>query len=198
MRRYEMVLVADPTIPEEKHDKLISGFESMITDGKGIVHIVDRWGRRKLAYPINRHHEGNYTVLMFDCEPEVEREIIRRMKLSDSWLRFLSVRADQRKPPTEEEKQALAHTRKEHLRRAAEKAAQEAAIAAGIVPADTAGSAAAETAAKPAKEAPVKAAVEAPVEEKKVEGAEAPEEGEVESAPEATEDAADEPKEEES
>jgi len=196
MRRYEMVLVADPTIPEEKHDALITGFESMITEGNGVVHIVDRWGRRKLAYPIKRHHEGNYTVLMFDCEPEVEREIIRRMKLSDSWLRFLSVRADHAKPPTEEEKQALAHTRKEHLRRAAEKAAQDAAIAAGIVPAAGEAKGAADTQTE-SSETPAETPTEAPVEVESAGDAEPSVEPEVEPVSKPAEDAVDEPKEEE-
>jgi len=123
MRRYEMVLVAAPTVPEEDHDQQITAFEQLIAERGGSVLKVDRWGRRKLAYPIAKLQEGNYTLILYDAEPEVEKEFIRRLKLSDRFLRFLSVRADHEKPPTAEEKLALEEARREHLRRAAERAA---------------------------------------------------------------------------
>ncbi|MDQ7006926.1 MAG: 30S ribosomal protein S6 [Acidobacteriota bacterium] len=159
MRRYEMVLVADPTIPEDAHDRLITGFETMISEGQGVVHKVDRWGRRKLAYPIRKHLEGNYTVLLFDAPPELEREMVRRIKLSDHWLRFFTVRADHQQPPTEEEKQALVEARREHLRRAAERAAQleaeAAAPAVAAAPEEEAAPVESEAADETVPEAPV-------------------------------------------
>ncbi len=169
MRRYEMVLVADPTIPEDAHDRLITGFETMISEGQGVVHKVDRWGRRKLAYPIRKQQEGNYTVLLFDAPPELEREMVRRIKLSDHWLRFFTVRADDQQPPTEEEKQALVEARREHLRRAAERAAQARAEAAAPVatspPADgQAADAASETVTTPVAEEETPVSTEAPTE----------------------------------
>lgn len=134
MRRYEMVLVAAPTVPEEDHDQQITAFEQLIAERGGSVLKVDRWGRRKLSYPIAKLQEGNYTLILYDAEPEVEKEFLRRLKLSDKFLRFLSVRADHEKPPTAEEKIALEEARREHLRRAAERAALgDAAEAAALV-----------------------------------------------------------------
>lgn len=124
MRRYEMALVADPHLPEEEHDKLLTAFETMIADMQGTVHKVERWGRRKLAYPVGKFHEGNYTLFLYDAAPDVEKEFIRRVKLSDTFFRFLSVRADHQKPPTAEEKAALEQARKDYLQRAQERAAQ--------------------------------------------------------------------------
>lgn len=124
IRRYEMVLVASPALSEEDYDKQITAFEELIGERGGLVHKVDRWGRRKLAFPIAKCQEGNYTLLLYDAEPEVEREMVRRVKLSDHYLRFLSVRADQERIPTPEEKAALEEARREHLRRAAERAEQ--------------------------------------------------------------------------
>ncbi len=145
MRRYEIGLVADPTVPEEAHDKLITGLEELIAGGGGEVLKVDRWGRRKLAYPIKKHTDGNYTFILYDAEPAVEHELVRRLKLSDQFIRFLSVRADHEKAPTAEQQELLVATRKEHLRRAAEMESREAARAAGLLDedeaADTAGSA---------------------------------------------------------
>jgi small subunit ribosomal protein S6 len=127
MRRYEMALVATPTLSEDEHDKRITAFETMIADMGGNVLKVDRWGRRKLAYPIAKQTEGNYTFLLFDAEPDVEKEFLRRLQLSEDFLRYQSVRADDEKPPTDEEKEALAAQRAEIIKKAAERAAAEAA-----------------------------------------------------------------------
>lgn len=126
MRRYELALVASCEIPEPEHDKLITAFEELIAERGGVVHKVDRWGRRKLAYPINKLTEGNYTFILFDAEPEVERELLRRLRLSDRFLRYLVVRADHERVPTDEEKEALAQQRAEILRKAEERAQREA------------------------------------------------------------------------
>ncbi len=123
VRRYEMALVAAPHVPEEEHDRQLTVFEQMIAEMGGSVHKVERWGRRKLAYPIGKFHEGNYTLILYDAEPEVEREFVRRVKLSDTFLRFLSVRADHQKPPTSEERAALEQARRDYLVRAQERAA---------------------------------------------------------------------------
>lgn len=127
MRRYELVMVASPVLTEEEADRQVTGFESLITEMGGTVHKVDRWGRRKLAFPINKHPEGNYSLVMYEAEANVEKELTRRLKLTDTVLRFLSVRADHEKVPTAEEKVALEEARRDHLKRAAERAAAEAA-----------------------------------------------------------------------
>lgn len=131
-RRYEVVLVADPTIPEPSHDEQVTQVEKLISDRGGVVHKVDRWGRMKLAYPIKGRTEGNYTLLLFDGEPDVEKELLRRLKLSDAFIRFLAVRADHEQPPTADELESLAEKRGEHLRKAAEREAELAAREAGV------------------------------------------------------------------
>lgn len=127
MRRYELVIVASPVLSEEEADQQVTVYEQLIQEMGGAVQKVDRWGRRKLAYPINKHAEGNYTLFLYDGEAGVEKELGRRLKLADTVLRFLSVRADHEKVPTAEEKLALEEARKDHLRRAVERAAAEAA-----------------------------------------------------------------------
>lgn len=125
MRRYELALVGDPTIPEEQYDKLITAFEELIADRSGRVQKVDRWGRRKLAYRIRSHSEGNYTFILFDGEPALVAELTRRIRLSENWLRHSSVRADHETPPTEEELEALQEARQEQIRRAKEREERE-------------------------------------------------------------------------
>ena len=125
MRRYELALVADPTIPEEQHDRLITALEESIAERSGKVLKVDRWGRRKLAYKIKGQTEGNYTFLLFDGEPGLLSDLERRLRLSENWLRFSTVRADHEKPPTAEELEALQEARQDHIRRAKEREERE-------------------------------------------------------------------------
>jgi small subunit ribosomal protein S6 len=125
MRRYELALVADPTIPEEQHDRLITALEESIAEKSGKVLKVDRWGRRKLAYKIKGQTEGNYTFLLFDGEPRLLSELERRLRLSENWLRFSTVRADHEKPPTAEELEALQEARQDQIRRAKEREERE-------------------------------------------------------------------------
>jgi small subunit ribosomal protein S6 len=125
MRRYELALVADPTIPEEQHDRLISAFEELISERSGKVLKVDRWGRRKLAYRIKGQSEGNYTFLLFDGETTLLQELERRIRLSENWLRYSTVRADHEKPPSQEELDALQEAREEQIRRAKEREERE-------------------------------------------------------------------------
>jgi small subunit ribosomal protein S6 len=125
MRRYELALVADPTIPEEQHDRLITAFEELIAGRSGKVLKVDRWGRRKLAYRIKGQSEGNYTFLLFDGETGLLQELERRIRLSENWLRHSTVRAEHEKPPTEEELEALQEAREEQIRRAKEREERE-------------------------------------------------------------------------
>lgn len=127
INRYELALVATPALPEAEHDKVITSFEEMIVSLGGVVQKVDRWGRRKLAYSIRKFNEGNYTFILYDGEPSVEKEVVRRIKLSDTFLRFLSVRADAERVPTDEERAQLALNRAEIMRKAEERAAAEAA-----------------------------------------------------------------------
>lgn len=127
MRRYELVFVASPVLTEEEADHQVTVFESLISEMGGTVQKVDRWGRRKLAFPIDKHVEGNYTLVLYDAEARIEHELTRRLKLTDTVLRFLSVRADHEKLPTEDEKLALQEARRDHIKRAAERAAAEAA-----------------------------------------------------------------------
>ena len=187
MRRYEMALVAAPTLSEEEHDRLITQFEEMISEMGGVVHKVERWGRRKLAYPIKKFTEGNYTILLYDAEPEVEQEFLRRLRLSDGFIRWLSVRADHQKPPTPEEKAALEEARREYLRRAAERATRGEEGEGSAESAQEGSSADAEGAAAPAaEEAPADEAPKAPAEEPAAEAA--TEEPAAEEAPTAEED----------
>jgi small subunit ribosomal protein S6 len=124
MQRYETVFIVTPAAPEDEVETIVSGYEGLIGESEGTLHKTERWGRKKLAYTIQKQREGNYTLLLYDTEPATVQELERRMRMNDRVLRFLTVRADQAALPSQEEKDALATARAETRRRAEERAAR--------------------------------------------------------------------------
>lgn len=96
MRRYEVVFVLAPSLTEEEVEQLIETFSSVAKEKGAEIIEIDRWGRRRLAFPVSKHHEGYYTILTLEeSESEAVFELERRFKVNDSVIRFLSVRIDQ-------------------------------------------------------------------------------------------------------
>jgi small subunit ribosomal protein S6 len=99
MRTYELMFVVDPRVSDEDVVTMIQDYKNMITAGGGGVQITgeENWGRRKLAYPIEKLTEGKYVLLYISSEngstalPEVEH----RMRQNDKILRYLTVRTDE-------------------------------------------------------------------------------------------------------
>ena len=93
VRPYEAVLVLDPTVEGQDGalEGLLARLQRVITETGGNLRTVDRWGRRRLAYPIQRQVEGFYVYLEFDGEPRTPQELERVLRLSDRVLRHLVV-----------------------------------------------------------------------------------------------------------
>src|SRR3954452_13926443 len=97
MRTYELMLVVDPRVADEEVVTMMQDYKNMITAGGSQITGEENWGRRKLAYPINKVNEGKYVLLYISSEagktalPEVEH----RMRQNDRILRYLTVRADE-------------------------------------------------------------------------------------------------------
>jgi small subunit ribosomal protein S6 len=94
-RTYEMVYVVDPRLSEDETTKLHEEHKRLITTGGGKITHEQDWGRRKLAYAIQKLNEGRYLYLRLDVDgknplPEVEY----RMRQNEQILRYLSVRTD--------------------------------------------------------------------------------------------------------
>lgn len=88
-----MVLV-DPEADEEKVGQVVDRVKGVVSDKGGQVSTVDTWGRRKLAYEIDRKAEGIYFVASFQAEAPALAELDRVLSLADEVLRFKIVRAD--------------------------------------------------------------------------------------------------------
>ena len=90
--KYETVFIVEPEIPTEQVDQLIAKIKDAITTHKGSVTSEDRWGRRRLAYPVRGHREGFYTVLNFTAEPTVISALEHLYNVTDTVIRQLTIR----------------------------------------------------------------------------------------------------------
>ena len=90
MRDYELVVVISPDVPDV--EATVNHFQQFILDRGGEVQQVDRWGRRKLAYPIQRYLEGDYVVTKFRLEPSRIRDLEDSLRLSEDVIRHLVVK----------------------------------------------------------------------------------------------------------
>ena len=95
MRDYELVLIISPEIPEEDVPSTVDKVSQFITGRGGEIAGVNRWGRRKLAYPIRRHLEGNYVVTQFRLDPGQVADLEASLGLAEEVIRHLVVRTDE-------------------------------------------------------------------------------------------------------
>ena len=92
MRIYEELFILRPDAPEEEIDQLIEQLTALIAGNGGNVDKAEKWGVRKLAYRVQKRNEGFYVLLQFVAKPETVREIERRLRVTDSVVKFLTVR----------------------------------------------------------------------------------------------------------
>jgi small subunit ribosomal protein S6 len=94
VRDYELMVVLDPNLDEAAIDALNARIQTMSTQRGGTIENVDVWGRRRLAYPIGRYRDGVYILYRMQLPPNAAAEIERALKLTESVIRHLLVRAE--------------------------------------------------------------------------------------------------------
>ncbi|MGB9812579.1 MAG: 30S ribosomal protein S6 [Thermovenabulum sp.] len=94
MRNYETMYILDPDLNEDSVNALIEKFKSVITERGGEVKEIERWGKRKLAYPIEHRKEGYYVVMNFSSDPATAHEMERLFKITTGVLRHIVIRKD--------------------------------------------------------------------------------------------------------
>jgi len=92
---YEMVVVLSPEIGDDVVGESLERLSNTVTSRGGEVVDVNHWGRRRLAYPIKRHLEGNYVVSQIKLDPGQVPEIESSLRISEEVIRHLIVRADE-------------------------------------------------------------------------------------------------------
>lgn len=94
MRRYELMLVIRPDVADDKSQGLVDRTTRQITAAGGQIVKVAPWGRRRLAYPIDRHREGSYQIVLFDSPPEAIVELEHTLLITEEVLRHLITRVE--------------------------------------------------------------------------------------------------------
>lgn len=94
MRKYELMLIIDPTIEEKEVNASLEKYLNVVTSDGGSVDNVDVWGRRRLTYDIQKKSEGTYVVVNFTSTPATAKELDRQLGLNESVLRTKVLRAD--------------------------------------------------------------------------------------------------------
>ncbi len=92
MTAYEIMLMLDPDLPEERQNEIVARARELVERGGGTWSGQDAWGRRKLAYEIDHKPEGVYHLLTFEAAPETLDEISRVLKITDGVMRHMAVR----------------------------------------------------------------------------------------------------------
>ena len=87
MRQYELMVILDPETEERTVDKTMEKFLAVVKNDGGTVDNVDIWGRRRLAYDIQKKSEGIYVVVKMTAEPATAQELDRQLGLSESVMR---------------------------------------------------------------------------------------------------------------
>jgi len=95
MRNYELVMVISPDLSEDEVSSSVERVQRFVSERGGEVLKVDRWGRRRLAYPIRRFTEGHYVIAQLRLDASAVRELDRNLEVAESVLRHLVVRTDE-------------------------------------------------------------------------------------------------------
>ncbi|MFN8543172.1 MAG: 30S ribosomal protein S6 [Candidatus Binatia bacterium] len=99
-RRYETLVLINPDQGEPGAKEVAGRIRTLIEEQKGPVTQVQEWGLRELAYPVSKQRRGFYVFFEYRASAKALAEIERNLKLMDPVLRFVSVRQDEKAPPT--------------------------------------------------------------------------------------------------
>lgn len=91
MRHYEIVFLVHPD-QSDQVASMIEKYSAVVTDSGGIIHRLEDWGRRQLAYPINNVHKAHYVMLNVECEYSAIEELENLFRFNDAVLRHLVIR----------------------------------------------------------------------------------------------------------
>jgi small subunit ribosomal protein S6 len=88
---YDLMILLDPHVPDERHEAVVSEVEQMISSGGNLVGSHD-WGQRRLAYEIDHRSEATYRLYQFEAEPDLLERLRHSLRIMDGVLRFRIIR----------------------------------------------------------------------------------------------------------
>jgi small subunit ribosomal protein S6 len=127
-RYYETIFITPPQLGEDDVEKVITDVKDIFASRGAEVERIERWGRRRLAYPIKKQEEGWYVLLQVKGNGDAVQEVERRLRISEQVLKYLSVRLDDVSGAVahrQERIERLARHEEERKVRAAERAQRE-------------------------------------------------------------------------
>lgn len=92
LRDYELVFIISPEVEDEALDAAVDSVSQFITGKEGIISGVERWGKRRLAYPIKHFTEGSYVLSRFKMKPVWSKELEANLQISEEILRHLLIK----------------------------------------------------------------------------------------------------------
>lgn len=95
MRKYEIIFVVRPDVNDEELEKLVTQMQGVVTGAGGTIEKVEKMGRRRLAYRVARQREGLYILFVLEGNGDTVKELERRFKVTDSVIKYLTVRVDE-------------------------------------------------------------------------------------------------------
>ncbi|GAB3528447.1 30S ribosomal protein S6 [Arthrobacter monumenti] len=101
MRPYELMVIIDPEVEERTVEPSLNKFLNVIRNDGGTVDNVDIWGRRRLAYDIQKKSEGIYAVVNFTATPDAAKELDRQLSLNETIMRTKIIRPEEQKVSSE-------------------------------------------------------------------------------------------------
>ena len=94
MNKYELAVVVNAKIEDDERAQVIEKVKALVTRFGGNVTDVDEWGKKRLAYEIQKMHEGFYYFIQFEADAQCPAEVERHVRIMDNVLRYLVVRKD--------------------------------------------------------------------------------------------------------
>src|SRR5437867_2135048 len=95
MQNYEIMFIVNPTATEDEIDKINAQLEAVITAGGGKAGKIEKMGKRRLAYPVDKFTDGVYVLFVLTANGAIVREIERRLRVLDPVMKYLTVRMDE-------------------------------------------------------------------------------------------------------
>ena len=103
-RIYEEMFIVRPDATDEVIDPLVEIITKEVLSKEGTIDKVEKWGKRRLAYKLEKLDHGYYVLVQFSCPPSAVKEIERRLRVQDAVLKFITVRIDERLKVAEKRK----------------------------------------------------------------------------------------------
>src|SRR5216110_2100136 len=95
MRNYEIMFVVNPTIAEEEIDKINTQVAGIVTSGGGAIEKIEKMGKRRLAYEIDKHRQCYYVLFVIAANGDIVKECERRLRVMDAVIKYITVRTDE-------------------------------------------------------------------------------------------------------